>query len=294
MTIFQIECFLSVAEFLNFARAAEQMHVSQPAITRQIKSLEDELGTKLFIRNTRIVKLTESGQIFLADAHTMVSAAHRSVKRFAKKDAEKIIDFTIGCSNPLHMEQLIHTLHDLKKDYPTIHPNIRISAETHFSELLEQETLDIAIGFHTPTIPSSIHYKELKKTPFVCVMQKDMPLASLKTIHKEDLTSYSMILYTPGSAAPSVIDGQWKWTTDKKPSELYLCETTENILLLVHAGFGVALLPDFSIPKREDLVTLPLACKETISFGLYYKTVQQKPYLKRFIELLSHGVKKEE
>ena len=73
MTIFQIECFLSVAEFLNFARAAEQMHVSQPAITRQIKSLEDELGTKLFIRNTRIVKLTESGQIFLADAHTMVS-----------------------------------------------------------------------------------------------------------------------------------------------------------------------------------------------------------------------------
>ena len=103
-----------------------------------------------------------------------------------------------------------------------------------------------------------------------------------------------MILYAPGSAAPSVIDGQWKWTTDKKPSELYLCETTENILLLVHAGFGGALLPDFSIPKREDLVTLPLACKETISFGLYYKTVQQKPYLKRFIELLSHGVKKEE
>ena len=68
MTIFQIECFLAVAEFLNFAKAAEQMNISQPAITRQIQSLEDELGGKLFQRSTRVVRLTENGHIFMVEA----------------------------------------------------------------------------------------------------------------------------------------------------------------------------------------------------------------------------------
>ena len=68
MTIFQVECFLAVAEFLNFAKAAEQMNISQPAITRQIQSLETELGGKLFQRSTRVVRLTENGHIFMVEA----------------------------------------------------------------------------------------------------------------------------------------------------------------------------------------------------------------------------------
>lgn len=56
MTIFQIECFLAVAEHLNFARASRQLNVSQPAITRQLRTLEEELGTQLFIRSTRMVR----------------------------------------------------------------------------------------------------------------------------------------------------------------------------------------------------------------------------------------------
>ena len=82
MTIFQIECFLTVAEFLNFAKAAEQMNISQPAITRQIQSLENELGGKLFQRSTRVVRLTESGHVFKVEAQTIVAAARRSIRRF--------------------------------------------------------------------------------------------------------------------------------------------------------------------------------------------------------------------
>lgn len=93
MTIFQIECFLAVAEHLNFAKAAEQLNVSQPAITRQIRTLEEELNTQLFIRNTRWVRLTENGRIFQSDAQVMATAARRSIQRFAKKDESNIIDF---------------------------------------------------------------------------------------------------------------------------------------------------------------------------------------------------------
>lgn len=70
MNTFQLTCFLAVAETLSFARAAEQLHVTQPAVTQQIKSLEKELNVKLFRRNTRTVRMTMAGSAFLEDAGT--------------------------------------------------------------------------------------------------------------------------------------------------------------------------------------------------------------------------------
>lgn len=76
MNTFQISCFLAVAEHLNFARAAEQLHVTQPAVTQQIHSLEKELGVSLFARTTRSVRLTQEGRLFLQDARAAVPPGH--------------------------------------------------------------------------------------------------------------------------------------------------------------------------------------------------------------------------
>ena len=75
MTIFQMECFVAVAENLSFARAAEQLHVTQPAVTQQIHALEKELNVRLLNRSTRSVKLTEEGKIFLQDAKQVVEVS---------------------------------------------------------------------------------------------------------------------------------------------------------------------------------------------------------------------------
>ena len=82
MNTFQLSCFLAVAETLNFARAAEQLHVTQPAVTQQIHSLESDLNVKLFKRTTRTVKLTEEGKIFIHDAKQIVALSQRAIKRF--------------------------------------------------------------------------------------------------------------------------------------------------------------------------------------------------------------------
>ena len=65
MNTFQLTCFLKVSQTLNFARAAEELNITQPAVTHQIHSLESELGTRLFRRNTRMVELTTDGFLFL-------------------------------------------------------------------------------------------------------------------------------------------------------------------------------------------------------------------------------------
>ena len=81
MNTFQLECFLAVAENLSFARAAQQLHITQPAVTQQIKALEKELNAKLFARSTRSVKLTREGAVFLYDSRHILSIARRMTDR---------------------------------------------------------------------------------------------------------------------------------------------------------------------------------------------------------------------
>ena len=99
MNVFQMECFLAVAENLNFARAAEQLHVTQPAVTQQIHALERELNVKLFTRTTRTVKLTEQGRTFINDAQQMVAISERAKKRFETFSDDEIQLLSLGCYN---------------------------------------------------------------------------------------------------------------------------------------------------------------------------------------------------
>lgn len=78
MNTFQLACFLAVSDTLNFARAAQRLNVTQPAVTHQIRSLEEELNAKLFRRTTRSVELTEAGRLFLHDANGMMTIAMRA------------------------------------------------------------------------------------------------------------------------------------------------------------------------------------------------------------------------
>ena len=82
MNTFQLACFLAVSDTLNFARAAQRLNVTQPAVTHQIRSLEEELNAKLFRRTTRSVELTEAGRLVLHDANRMMTIAMRAEKRF--------------------------------------------------------------------------------------------------------------------------------------------------------------------------------------------------------------------
>ena len=86
MTTMQLDCFLLVAETLNFAAAADRLHVTQPAVTQQIHSLEKELNVKLFKRTTRTVKLTPEGYVFLNDAKSIQHIIGHAKKRFEEPE----------------------------------------------------------------------------------------------------------------------------------------------------------------------------------------------------------------
>ena len=95
MTTMQLDCFLLVAETLNFAAAADRLHVTQPAVTQQIHSLEKELNVKLFKRTTRTVKLTPEGYVFLNDAKSIQHIIGHAKKRFEETEGSELVLFSM-------------------------------------------------------------------------------------------------------------------------------------------------------------------------------------------------------
>ena len=104
MNTIQLECFLSVAEHLNFSRASEELKITQPAVSHQIRALEDELGVKLFSRTSKSVTLTEEGIMFLPDAQLILKTALSARERLGRH--EHFISFEVGCHNYLELNLL--------------------------------------------------------------------------------------------------------------------------------------------------------------------------------------------
>ena len=143
MNTFQLSCFMAVAEYLNFTQAAEKLHVTHPAVSQQIQSLEKELNVKLFQRTTRSVKLTEEGKAFLHDAEQIVAISERAKKRFdgALLGPGKLL--SVGCSNFPCLFSLSEALKRLRAECPDVHPRLQVIPFQHIYRILEEGDLDV-------------------------------------------------------------------------------------------------------------------------------------------------------
>lgn len=287
MNIFQLICFLAVAEHLNFTRAAEQLHVTSPAVSQQIQSLEKELNTKLFIRTTRTVKLTEEGRTFLNDAQQMVAISARAKKRFENSYFNQIQTLALGCYNFPCLFLLSDVLKKLAMEYPTLHPRLQVIPFQHIYRLLEEGDIDAVIGFkESASMKISAHYKEVNKSPLVCVCPKEHPLSQKSSVSTEELKKEHLILFTPMKGSVRIAQIQGQLMGGRAPSEFYFCESAEAIMVLVNAGFGISVLPDLFVPHSFSIATVPIESLDPVSFGVYYKSLQNNAPLKDMIRIM--------
>ena len=289
MNTFQIDCFIQVAETLNFARAAERLNVTQPAVTHQIRSLEEELGVKLFRRTTRIVELTQEGILFLEDARNIAAISLRAKKRFENPESKEIQPFSIGCHSYTHLFLLSDVLRQMALETPTLHPRLRVVTFPHLYRLLEEEEVDAIVGFqesNTNKIPGT--YREFIKSPIVCVCPKNHPLAAYTQLALSDLRKTPLILSVPGMAPSPVFQLQGRCMEGRPFSDVHFAESPESATVLVKAGLGISLLPDLLLPTDPHLARVPLKEEFSISFGVYYKSLQGRPLLKSFLAAMKN------
>lgn len=284
MNTVQLECFITVAEHLNFSRASEILRITQPAVSHQIRTLEEELGVKLFKRTSKNVELTPEGFQFLPDAELILKTAASARERLERH--ENFITFEIGCRDYTELNLLPPVLEKLSGEFPLLRPSVRIVPSPSILGLVENQKLHTAFGIKEGHKKNSLYFRELYPARIACVCSPDHPLARYESLTK-DMLSGSIIACSPRHTASSVFAVQSRMLSSLPPEQQYFAETVEGVFTLVKARLGYTLHPDVPPARDPALRYIPVAGLPVLPFGIYYRSDNDHPILKRFLKLLS-------
>lgn len=140
-----LKYFLMIAREENITRAAQLLHVTQPTLSRQIKELEEELGTKLFERSNHRIVLTQDGLLLRRRAQEIVELTERTEKDFAHKDEELTGEIAIGSGETRSVSVLAEVLSSFRQRYPRVRYRFYSGNADHIKERIENGTLDIGL-----------------------------------------------------------------------------------------------------------------------------------------------------
>jgi DNA-binding transcriptional LysR family regulator len=185
--------FVVLAETLNFSKAALRLHITQPPLSRQIKQLEDELGTPLLTRDRRRVVLTDAGRIFLQEARAILNhSVHAvdSVRRAAKGELGKV---RVGIGSGLGP-----AVNRVLFEHARSHPGVEVECQDILSSLQNAALLEreIDVGFLRPPIDAE-HLTSLRlfEEPFCVYLPKSHPLAGHRKLRLEQIKEERLLLY---------------------------------------------------------------------------------------------------
>lgn len=284
MNTVQLECFLAVTEYLNFSRAAEAVNITQPAVSHQISSLEDELGVKLFVRTNKNVYLTPEGAQFINDADSIMKIAMGAKHRLVDSKANERIRLGIGCHSADELEITQNVLSGLREFYPNLYPDIRNIPFKSIDNLLADDTIQAMFSLKNTSDKNGISYKELYRCPIVCLCRNDSELAQKRSVELGELKGCAVINEKIKSHE-SLVKLQGMIISHSESSQLYFAGGGDCCHALVKAGFGYTIAPLLPIEYSDGLIRIPISDIEPLSFGIYYRDIQENPVLKKFVEI---------
>lgn len=283
MNTVQLECFVTVAEYLNFSKASSVLKITQPAVSHQIQSLEKELDVKLFNRTSKNVTLTPDGVVFLADAHLILKTALSAKERLG--NGEHFLPLELGCHNQVELRILPPILKDLSKEFPLLRPNIHLIPFPSLTNMIENNQIHAALGLKETHKKSSLFYRELCLAPSSCVCTPDHPLAKYQTLTTDQLAG-NFVVCTPRPIPDSFFSVQNDLLAKLPPKNRFLTDNVDSAFALVKAQLGYTLYPDIPVARDPELCYIPVTNLPTISFGVYYRYENNTPLLKQFVTLL--------
>jgi DNA-binding transcriptional LysR family regulator len=256
MELWHLRTFRVVAETLNFTRASEQLHLTQSAISHQIKALEAELGVPLFIRAKRGVILTDAGKIALEYASRILDEAEEMREKVAGRERALTGRVRVAAAT----QALVYLFAPFFEDFMDAHENIELLFRTTVST--EQTVDDILngvadVGFASLAVYSpTLHAVALFEDELVLVTGKKHRLAKQTNVKTKELERERWILFERGASIRRATDDFFK-KVKVEPETALESNDTYFIKLMIEHGLGVSLMPSWAV--REEIKSGKLA-----------------------------------
>jgi len=260
----QLRCFTTVATELNFRRAAERLHMTQPPLSRQIRLLEHQLGV------TRSVTLTAAGRAFLIEARSLLERADLAAQAARRIAAGDIGSVTLSFVANAVYSLLPRMVAELRRRQPDIDLALHEMGTFEQQEAVPARRVDLGI-VRAPLNRPGVRSELLLREPFVLAMPRHHPLAERGELGVRDLNGQEFLLYAHSAWQPfnELLSGLFH-SARVQPRIVQMLGSTLTILALVNAGQGIALVPRGASSLRyDDLLFRPIALPEGVDSELH-------------------------
>ena len=258
MDLRQIRLFVALAEELHFGRAAERCHVAQPALSAQLKTLEERLGVKLVDRTTRSVSLTRAGETFLPEARAALAQAEAAFAAAREAGAADLLK--VGGVDSATAGLLPGIVRGFRRARPEVEVKIFEMLSVPALQGLARKTLDVAF-IRVPPRENFIEHRFVMSEPILVALPADHPRAGDRAIDPADIAGEPLVI-PARSHRPILFDLINRYLAGHGVSPRILQEANERhlIIAMVASGLGVSMVPAWvSQFRREDVVYRPFS-----------------------------------
>lgn len=253
----RLQVFHTVARLLSFTKAAETLHMTQPAVTFQVRQLEEYFNTRLFDRTHNRISLTDAGQRvfeYSDKIFKLYSEMEGAVKEMTG-DVRGVL--MIGASTTIAEYMLPALLGDFKKQYPDVNLHLKVSNSDGIVQMVENNVIDLGV-VESPVLNKNLVVEVCRMDQLVAVVSPQHPLSNLQSLTLADLLEYPYICREEGSGTREVIN-EYMNTQGVNPAQVnYSMElgSPESIKGAVEAGMGVSIVSRATVQKELKLATL--------------------------------------
>ncbi len=254
----RLQVFQTVARLLSFTKAAEELHMTQPAVTFQVRQLEEQYNTRLFDRTHNRISLTEAGR-------TVYESAIHIFELYAEMD-NAVRELTgdvggvliLGASSTIAEYMLPVLLGDFKKEYPDVSIRLKVSNSDGIVSQVENNTIDMGV-VEAPVNNKNLVVEVCRTDELVLIVPPDHELANRETVSPKELVNYPFICREEGSGTREVMLESMSADGGGSAGDLNVVMelgSLEAIKGAVEAGMGISVLSSATIVKELKLETL--------------------------------------
>lgn len=284
MTLLQLKALCQVADCgLNLSRTARALHVTQPAVTRMIHSLEQELGTELLVRSgTRIAGLTAQGQTILECAAQVLENV-RKLEGIARDHAEPLIGvIKVGTTHAHAGYGLVNVVKAFKLRYPDVDLNLWQGTHVEIIDWVSKGTIDLAVSGTPQKVPSNVLTLDAYPIDICVIAPVEHPILRVRAITLQHIARYPIIAHDENNRIGAVLREKMA-AAGLTPHIVVNARGSDIVLRYVAAGVGIALLPVHIFEQESDKRIAAVNARHIFPSTQAKISLRRNVYLRSFV-----------